>query len=239
MGEVEELIQRQAPPPGTYAAVIAEAEARLSKAGNSMLALTLQLTDPQWADVVVYDYIITDGGAKGAGIGKRKLRQIGHPSYLGALDTGGEIPDETIAAALVGTAVRLIAGNEQRMGRLDPDDNTSPYGRPMTIVNESGETVPWNRLTVIGYQSLAALAGTNPGATAAGKASAASFAVKALGTPAVYTPGAGADAGAVAGAGGFNPGFTPPGVGPGAWNQGAVPGAERQVAGAKKMRVDK
>jgi len=143
----------QAPPAGRYLSTIIGAEATTSKkSGASMLHLTVEITDERYAGEQADDYIITDGTAKGAAIGKRKLRGLGTNLILRALDTDEEIPDAAIAQELLGQSLFVDFGNEQKMGRSDPQDPTSAYDRPMTITDpKTGREVPLNKLTVQGY----------------------------------------------------------------------------------------
>ena len=142
----------QAPPPGRYLSTIIAAEATVSKKGSSMLKLSLRIDGDEHDGIETDDYLITDGSAKGAGIGKRKLRGIGTPLILRAIDTDEDIPDAVIANELVGVQLFVDYGNEQKMGRSNPDDPSSPFDRPMTVVDaRTGKEVPLNKLTVTGY----------------------------------------------------------------------------------------
>lgn len=146
----------QAAPPGRRLSTIIAAEATASKkSGASMLHLTVAIADgSQWQGQEADDYIITDGTAKGAAMGKKKLRGIGTPDIARALDTDEEIPDGVIAQGLLGLQLFVDYGNEQKMGK-DPNnanDPSAPYDRPMTILDETtGRTVALNKLVVQGY----------------------------------------------------------------------------------------
>ncbi len=139
---------QQAPPPGTYWGVIAVAEATFSKSGSSMLKLTPTIDDtrfPQYKDQSCDDYIITDGGAKGGGMGKTKLRGFG----IDVDSSDAELPDEAICAQLQGKALWITFGNEARMTRTGEE---GPYNIPMTAVDPvSGQTIKLMKLIVKSY----------------------------------------------------------------------------------------
>jgi hypothetical protein len=135
----------QAPPPGTYPSTIIEAEAKLSKNGATMLALTLQIDEPEeFRGELAYDYIITDGAAKGGGIGKAKLRGLGIN-----VDSNIEIPDEQLAAQLRGQRVMVTYGNEPQM---TASYEGGPYDKVRTAVDPAtGKEVVINKLVVKSY----------------------------------------------------------------------------------------
>jgi hypothetical protein len=205
MNEAREGLQ-QAPPPGSYPVIFDAVEARLSKAGNTMLELSAHITSGEFEGFEFKDYIVTDGNAKGAGFGKRKLRGIGHVLYADALDTGAEVSDEDIATALTNYPAIAVISNEQAMGKLDPEDPLSPYSKPMTTTNDKGEVVPLNKVKVEGYRKAPVAEAT----TATTGANVVATAV-AAGTPAAYKPGATPNAWqqAQVGAGG-KPAVSPP-----------------------------
>lgn len=151
MSRVTEFVQ--APPPGRYLSTVVAAEATISKkSGATMLHLTVRIDDERYSGEEAEDYIITDGTAKGASIGKRKLRGLATPLITRALDTDEDIPDTAIAQELIGQQLFVDYGNEQKMGRSNPDDPGSAYDRPMTITDpKTGRDVPLNKLTVQGY----------------------------------------------------------------------------------------
>lgn len=142
----------QAPPPGRYLSRIVSAEATSSKkSGASMLHLTVAILDERYEGIEADDYIITDGSAKGAGLGKKKMRALGTPLILRAIDTDEDIPDAAIAQELLGTQLFVDFGNEQKMGRRDASDPSSPFDSPLTTTDVNGKVVPLNKLTVVGY----------------------------------------------------------------------------------------
>lgn len=144
----------QAPPPGRRLSVITAAEATVSKkSGASMLHLTVAIDDgSEFAGTEADDYIITDGTAKGAGMGKKKLRGLGTPLINRAIDTDEDIPDAAIAQELVGLKLFVDYGNEQRLGRAPGAGEDAPYDTPLfTTDANTGKQVPLNKLTVQGY----------------------------------------------------------------------------------------
>jgi hypothetical protein len=156
MSKVSEFFQ--APPPGRYLSTITAAEATSSKkSGASMLKLTVRIDDDRFNGEEADDYIITDGTAKGASMGKKKLRGLGTNLISRALDTDEDIPDAAIAQELLGLTLFVDYGNEQKMGKSNPDDPSSPYDRPMTVLDPKlGREVALNKLTVAGYARHAA-----------------------------------------------------------------------------------
>lgn len=132
------------PPPGRYETEIIGAEAKLSKAGATMLHLTLEIKAPEdYAGVQAHDYIITDGGAKGGGMGKKKLRGLG----VNVDASDDETPDEQLAAWLLGRRLWVGYGNEQGQKK----DAHGNYTIPATRTDEHGKTVPLMKLTVEEY----------------------------------------------------------------------------------------
>lgn len=139
---------QQAPLPGRYWSNIVEAAAEFAKSGASMIHLKLAINDPrfpQYKDMSAEDYMITDGSAKGGGMGKTKLRGLG----IDVDSSDQEIADEAICAQLAGKGIWVDYGNEQRMTRNGED---GPYDIPMTVVDaRSGQTIKLMKLTVKGY----------------------------------------------------------------------------------------
>lgn len=144
MAEAKEFWQ--APPEGKYPSTITEVEAKLSGKGSTMLALTLQIDEPeQYRGETAYDYIITDGSAKGGGMGKAKLRGLG----VNVDAPNMEIPDEALAAQLRGQKVLVTYGNEPQMTQ---QFEGGPYDKIRTAINPAtGEEVTINKLVVKGY----------------------------------------------------------------------------------------
>jgi len=139
---------QQAPAPGRYWSVIATADATFAKSGASMIKLTPTIDDPrvpQWKDASCDDYIITDGAAKGGGMGKTKLRGLG----IDVDSSDADVADEAICAQLLGKGCWVDYGNEQRMTRTGEE---GPYNIPMTVTDSrSGVVVRLMKLVVKGY----------------------------------------------------------------------------------------
>jgi hypothetical protein len=139
---------QQAPAPGRYWSVVAAADATFAKSGASMIKLTPTIDDPrfpQFKDASCDDYIITDGGAKGGGMGKTKLRGLG----IDVDSSDADVADEAICAQLLGRGCWVDYGNEQRMTRTGED---GPYNIPMTATDaRTGQMVKLMKLTVKGY----------------------------------------------------------------------------------------
>lgn len=134
----------QAPPPGEYPSRVIAATDKISSKGNSMIELELEVLAPQHlAGATTRDYIITDGTAKGGGMGKTKLRGLG-------IDTSSdeELPDSVLCQQLLGLELLVTYGNEQMMGK----DAKGEYTIPQTAFDDQlGREVPLNKLTVKGY----------------------------------------------------------------------------------------
>lgn len=114
-----------APPAGTYKARITAAEAKASSAGNAMIAISGEIVEPaEHAGATFFDNILTDGEAKGAGFGKKKLRGLGFD-----VDSDVEIPDEEIAQKVTGIELFIEFGHKQRMAK---DPATDQYTVPVT-----------------------------------------------------------------------------------------------------------
>jgi hypothetical protein len=142
MNKAKEFVP--APPPATYKARITSAEAKASNSGNAMIAIVGELLEPeQHVGAPFFDNILTDGEAKGAGFGKKKLRGLGFD-----VDTEGfEMPDEEIAQKITGIELYVEFGNKQRMGK---NPSTGVYDIPMTdTVN--GKEVKVMQLEVKNY----------------------------------------------------------------------------------------
>ena len=140
---------QQAPLPGVYWSLIATAEAQFTKKeGATMIKLSLSIDDArfsQYKDVACDDYMVTDGGAKGGGMGKTKLRGLG----IDVDSSDQELSDEAICSQLVGKGVWVTYGNEQRMGR---SVEGGPYDVPMTAIDaKTGQVIKLFKLNVKGY----------------------------------------------------------------------------------------
>lgn len=133
-----------APPPGRYLCKIVACTDGVSKAGNTMLTLELEVREPkEHAGATARDYIITDGGSKGGGMGKTKLRGLGVP-----VDSDNDVPDSVIANNLLGLELFVELGNEQQMGK----DANGDYTVPQTAFDDQlQKLVPINKSIVKGY----------------------------------------------------------------------------------------
>lgn len=133
------------PPPATYKARITSAEATTSQSsGTAMIKMSGEITEPeQYAGATFFDNILTDGEAKGAGFGKKKLRGLGQD-----VDTEGyEKPDEQIAQEILGVETYAEFGNEQI---YDKNPATDKYDKPRwDVVN--GKQIPVMKLVVKNY----------------------------------------------------------------------------------------
>lgn len=131
------------PPPAVYKSRITSAEAEASKAGNAMIKISGEILEPeQYAGATFFDNILTDGEAKGAGFGKKKLRGLGYD-----VDSEVEIPDETICQQITGVETYIDFGNKQRMAK---NPATDKYDVPV-FETVNGKQVPVMQLEVRAY----------------------------------------------------------------------------------------
>jgi hypothetical protein len=144
MGSVSEIFQ--APTPGTYGVEVIDAQAGVSGKGNSQLILTLAILDGRFAGEQFLDWVGTDPSAKGAGIGRSKLRiLLKGTQYDGLADAAdsNEVPDQVLAQVLKGRRLFVVIENsprklkgedgkrtDQNMTQLDP-----ATGNLITIMN--------------------------------------------------------------------------------------------------------
>lgn len=124
-----------APPPGTYPAVITTAEPGFTAKGDPKITITVEFTAEtgEFAGTSFTDTLMTDGDKKGAGISKRKLRGLGVD-----VDSGIEIDDRVICQKITGLHVMAKISNEQ----LNSKDEAGNYTKPMTRADETGKLVP-------------------------------------------------------------------------------------------------
>lgn len=108
-----------APPAGVwFAAEITAAEAgvtgpKAKTPGVPQLKLTVEGREGDYDGVVMFDNLITDGTAKGAGMAKAKLRAL--CAMIGVdIDSDVEVADEDIATKLTGMTVRVLGGHKPR-----------------------------------------------------------------------------------------------------------------------------
>lgn len=138
------------PPKGKHPAIVSLCEATFSKKGSSMLHLTVTL-EGQYAGEQVEDWAITDGTAKGGGIGKAKLRGLGVD-----VETDAEIPDEQLAQQLLGRKIWVEIDHEPQMRKNEAGELV-----PSThFDSSSGQNVTLMRAIAKGYSTV------NVGATA-------------------------------------------------------------------------
>lgn len=138
----------QAPPPGTYPAMITIAEAQISKAGNTQIHIQGVLEGPGTAKGATFDdYLITDGSVKGAGQAKQRFRQLG----VKEIDSDGDVDDNVIASRLNNLRLNVTVSNEPMMKK-------SPSGKwdqPVTVQDpKTGQVVQINKLRVESYSLL-------------------------------------------------------------------------------------
>lgn len=134
------------PPPGRYESEIVAATPDISKkSGAEMIALQVEIKSPEeYAGVTAYDYLITDGGAKGGGFGKKKLRGLG----INVDATDDDIPNAQICDFLLGKRLWVQYGNEQQMGKDAKGNYTIPEWRTDP---QTGKQLPLMKLTVKEY----------------------------------------------------------------------------------------
>ncbi len=138
----------QPPTPGRYLSRIDGAEPQISKAGASMIKLSLTIVDPnfpKYQGEQCDDYVITAGDAKGGGLGKQKLRGLGVFEMFGEIDD--DVPDNVIAQRLLGTQIYVEFGNEQKNSK----DAAGNYSIPMTAIDGNGNEVKLMKLIVKGF----------------------------------------------------------------------------------------
>jgi hypothetical protein len=134
--------QYQTPPPGNYRTKIVAATDKVSKTGNTMIEIEVEILEPeQFAGASCRDWIITEPTAKGASLAKRKLTALGVD-----VDSDEEYPDSVLAQRLLGREVWTTFKHEQRMDK----DSNGGYTVPVyEYVN--GQQVPRMNLRVEKY----------------------------------------------------------------------------------------
>lgn len=130
------------PPPGNYRTKIVAATDKVSKSGNTMIEIEVEILEPeQFAGASSRDWIITDPTAKGASLAKRKMIGLGID-----VDSDNEYPDSVLCQQLLGREVWTTFKHEQRMDR----DANGGYTIPVyEMVN--GQQVPKMNLRVEKY----------------------------------------------------------------------------------------
>lgn len=130
------------PPPGNYRTKIVAATDKLSKTGNTMIEIEVEIVEPaQFAGASCKDWIITDPNTKGASIAKRKLIGLGVDT-----DSDEEYPDSVLAQRLLGREIWTTFKHEQRMDKDQAGNYTVPV---FEYVN--GQQVPRMNLRVDKY----------------------------------------------------------------------------------------
>lgn len=132
------------PPKGKHPAIVTLAEATFSKKGASMIHLTVTL-EGQYAGEQIEDWAITDGAAKGGGIGKAKLRGLGVD-----VETDAEIPDEQLAQSLLGRKVFVEVDHEAQMRKNEAGELVTATHFDST----TGQTVTLQRAIAKGYSTV-------------------------------------------------------------------------------------
>lgn len=145
------------PPPGNYRTKIVAATDKVSKTGNTMIEIEVEILEPeQFAGASARDWIITDPTAKGASLAKRKLVGLGVDT-----DSDEEYPDSVLAQRLLGREVWTTFKHEQRMDK----DSNGGYTVPVyEYVN--GQQVPKMNLRVEKYGGVVNRAPQAPSAPA-------------------------------------------------------------------------
>ena len=133
------------PPAGTYRTRIVAATDKISKSGNTMLEIEVEIVEPaQFAGTSVRDWIGTDGTTGFGRVGKKKLRGIG----VDVDSSDEEIPDSVLAGQILGREVWTTFKQEQRTE--ESIKGSGNYDKPMfDFVN--GQQVPRMQLRVDGY----------------------------------------------------------------------------------------
>lgn len=126
-------------PKGRHELEVVVAEATESKkSGASMIHL--EMASVENSEIHIHDYIITDGGAKGAWMGIQKLHAFG-------IDTSTDQEDEAICQQILGMHISADLKIEQAQ---DAD------GNKRTVYNEAGQEVPQYRNIIGQYVTVQA-----------------------------------------------------------------------------------
>lgn len=115
MAEVSEVFQ--APPAGTYAVEVIDALPAISQAGNAQIELVLEVIEGKYKTEQFMDWVGTSKTAKGAGLGKGKMRVLLQgTAYNGLADAPGtaSVPDAEIAKVLKGQKLFAVIENTPR-----------------------------------------------------------------------------------------------------------------------------
>ena len=133
------------PPAGTYRTRIVASTDKISKSGNTMLEIEVEIVEPaNFAGTSVRDWIGTDGTTGFGRVGKKKLRGIG----VDVDSSDDETPDSVIAGQILGREVWTTFKQEQRTE--ESIKGSGQYDKPMfDFVN--GQQVPRMQLRVDSY----------------------------------------------------------------------------------------
>jgi phage gp37-like protein len=133
------------PPAGTYRTRVVAATDKVSRSGNTMLEIEVEIQEPaQFAGFSVRDWIGTDGSTGFGRVGKKKLRGIG----VDVDSSDEEVPDSVIAGQILGREVWTTFKQEQRTE--ESTKGSGQYDKPVfDFVN--GQQVPRMQLRVDGY----------------------------------------------------------------------------------------
>lgn len=125
-------------PDGKHKFLCTAAESKTSAKGNTMIEVVWEARgtpNGEFDGLTMRDWIITDGAARGAIFGKRKLEKLG-------IDTSVDCEDSEIAEQILGIEVEAVVGHEPR---LDKEK------KPMFEVNADGRQVPVYTNRLIDY----------------------------------------------------------------------------------------
>jgi hypothetical protein len=158
-----------AAPKGRYPVKITSAEATTSKAGASMIKVQAEIREGEYAGRVFWDYFITDGDVKGAGMAKKKLRGLG-------IDVEAEQDDADVCEQLLG---------REAFADLDVEEAKEKDG-VTTKRDANGE--PYYNNKAVGYATTS-VGGTGASAQAAAKPNGATATGPQTTTPPTYKEG--------------------------------------------------
>jgi hypothetical protein len=130
----QELGQIRWAPEGRYSVRCVEATATASNSGNPMISTKWEIVGGEHAGVQYFDYFLTTA-VNGAGFAKKKLRAL-----LGDIvDSDVEIPDEQVAARLLGLETQADLGLKD--AEKYKDKNNKGLGTVPVTVTINGQTV--------------------------------------------------------------------------------------------------
>ena len=134
------------PPEGPHAATIVAATPGLSKKDNTQIEIQAQLDG---TTEIIKDWIGTDGTVKGAGMSKTKLRGLGVD-----LSSDVEVPDELVAASLLGRKCIVVLKHENAQRKADDGtyvnathfDAQTGQTIQLKTATTTGQAAPWLRI---------------------------------------------------------------------------------------------